>query len=99
MATHSSILPWRSPWTEGPGRLQYTGPTESRIVQENRVEGHALIFSSRTPKLQLALEQPPTGGCWNPPKNYTPHPRMKEKLQQDGSGGAVILKSNPIPAG
>ena len=22
MATHSSILAWRMPWTEGPGRLQ-----------------------------------------------------------------------------
>ena len=26
MATHSSILAWRMPWTEEPGRLQSTGP-------------------------------------------------------------------------
>ena len=25
MATHSSILAWRIPWTEEPGRLQATG--------------------------------------------------------------------------
>ena len=25
MATHSSILAWRSPWTEKPGRLQSMG--------------------------------------------------------------------------
>ena len=25
MATHSSILPWRIPWTEEPGRLQSVG--------------------------------------------------------------------------
>ena len=25
MATHSSILAWRSPWTEKPGELQSTG--------------------------------------------------------------------------
>ena len=25
MATHSSILAWKSPWTEEPGGLQYTG--------------------------------------------------------------------------
>ena len=25
MATHSSILAWRIPWTEGPRRLQSTG--------------------------------------------------------------------------
>ena len=24
MATHTSILAWRSPWTEEPGELQYT---------------------------------------------------------------------------
>ena len=29
MATHSSILAWRIPWTEEPGRLQYTGVTNS----------------------------------------------------------------------
>ena len=26
MATHSSILAWRIPWTEEPGRLQSMGP-------------------------------------------------------------------------
>ena len=25
IATHSSILAWRNPWTEEPGRLQSTG--------------------------------------------------------------------------
>ena len=25
MATHSSTLAWRIPWTEEPGRLQFTG--------------------------------------------------------------------------
>ena len=24
-ATHSSILAWRNPWTEEPGRLQFVG--------------------------------------------------------------------------
>ena len=26
MATHSSILAWRIPWTEEPGGLQFMGP-------------------------------------------------------------------------
>ena len=26
MATHSSTLAWRTPWTEEPGRLQSIGP-------------------------------------------------------------------------
>ena len=29
MATHSSILAWRIPWTEEPGRLQSMGSKES----------------------------------------------------------------------
>ena len=28
---------------------------------------------ARAPKLQLAVEQPLTGGCWNPPKKKRPH--------------------------
>ena len=31
MATHSSILAWRIPWTEEPGGLQFMGVTKSRI--------------------------------------------------------------------
>ena len=30
MATRSSILAWRIPWTEDPGRLQSTGVTKSQ---------------------------------------------------------------------
>ena len=30
MATHSSILPWRIPWTEEPGRLQSMGSQKVR---------------------------------------------------------------------
>ena len=30
MATHSSILAWRIPWTEEPGRLQSMGVTKSQ---------------------------------------------------------------------
>ena len=32
MATHSSILAWKIPWTEEPGRLQ---PMESQRVEHN----------------------------------------------------------------
>ena len=33
MATHSSILAWRSPWTEEPGRLQSNGCRESDMTE------------------------------------------------------------------
>ena len=32
MATHSSILPWKRPWMEQPGRLQSTGLQESDMT-------------------------------------------------------------------
>ena len=32
MATHSSILAWRIPWTEEPGRLQFMGSQESDMT-------------------------------------------------------------------
>ena len=32
MATHSSILAWRIPWTEDPGRLQFVGSKESDLA-------------------------------------------------------------------
>ena len=33
MATHSSILAWRIPWTEEPGRLQSMGLQESDTME------------------------------------------------------------------
>ena len=30
LATHSSILAWRTPWTEEPGHLQCMGPQRVR---------------------------------------------------------------------
>ena len=34
MATHSSILAWRIPWTEEPGRLQFMGCKESDRTEQ-----------------------------------------------------------------
>ena len=33
LATHSSILAWRIPWTEEPGGLQSMGPQESDMTE------------------------------------------------------------------
>ena len=33
MATHSSILAWRIPRTEEPGRLQFTGVAQSDMAE------------------------------------------------------------------
>ena len=34
MATHSSVLAWRIPWTEGPGGLQSWGRQESDMTEQ-----------------------------------------------------------------
>ena len=34
MAAHSSILPWRIPWTEEPGRLHSMGHKESDTTEQ-----------------------------------------------------------------
>ena len=52
----------------------------------------------RASKSQLAVEQPLTGGCWNPMKKDIPL-RKTKKLQRDGRRGTITIKPNPIPAG
>ena len=34
MAAHSSILAWRTPWTEEPGRLQSMGSKDLDITEQ-----------------------------------------------------------------
>ena len=43
MATHSSILAWRIPWTEEPGGLQSTGRKESDTTE--RLDFHFHNYS------------------------------------------------------
>ena len=38
MATHSSTLAWKIPWTEGPGKLQSMGL--QRVTHEHGEETH-----------------------------------------------------------
>ena len=51
---------------------------------------------ARAPKLHLAVEQPSTGGHWNPPKKKIIHIQRKKKPQRDGRRGTFTVKSNPI---
>ena len=54
--------------------------------------------SAGAPKSQLDVEQPSTGKYWNPLKKDKPHPRAKEKPQQSGRRGMIMIKSNPTPS-
>ena len=40
MATHSSILAWRIPWTEKPGRIQSMGHKELDMTERLSTHTH-----------------------------------------------------------
>ena len=64
MATHSSILPWRIPWTEGPGRLQSMGLQRVRCDRVAEYKGlyrfFWLIFTSTTKNAVHQNSPPPS---------------------------------------
>ena len=69
-----------------------------RLVQDGRVEGHALPPSCKSTRTII--------NCWTfierktleLTKKDTPHPETKEKPQWDGRRGVITIKSNPISA-
>ena len=44
MATHSSILAWKIPWTEEPGRLQ--SMESQRVRHDWMINTHTLLYSN-----------------------------------------------------
>ena len=62
MATHSSVLAWRIPWTEEPGGLHSAAPSWTRL---KRLSVHACIGEGNGNPLQCScLENPRDGGAW-----------------------------------
>ena len=51
VATHSSILAWRIPWTEKPGRLQSMGSqSQTQLSESNPImEGFCFQYSHLEP--------------------------------------------------
>ena len=58
-----------------------------------------LIPSCKSNKLQLAVEESLTAGCWNPPKKDTQSPETKKKLQQNGRRCTNMIKSKSTTRG
>ena len=52
MATHSSILAWRIPWTEKPGGLQFIGSHRVRHDCSNLAHTHTQITKSNLSNLK-----------------------------------------------
>ena len=71
MAIHSSILPWRIPWTEVPGRLQSirSGSVKQDLVTEHGLERCMTKGSFMTDWVQNEEEKHP--GLWLGPFSIT----------------------------
>ena len=61
MATHSSILAWRIPWTEEPGRLQSQGLP--RVRHDLATKPPPPVFISGKSHGQRSLERCSPWGC------------------------------------
>ena len=67
MATHSSILAWRIPWTEEPGRLRSMGSQRVRHNGNDVARMHAHCLADWLPEgTQLEKEVPSTWGTLIP---------------------------------
>ena len=80
--------------------LPFLNPAWTKNLQLNnygRVEGHVLIFcenSEITTRRWITINR----RMLDPTKKHTPHPRAKEKPQQDRRRGKIVFRTNPIPA-
>ena len=55
MATHSSILAWRIPWTEEPGGLQGMGSQKSQTRLGDKTTTRIGLNAARVSEILLAL--------------------------------------------
>ena len=68
MAAHSSILAWKTPWTEEPGKLQSMGHKESDMAEQLILSLYARVLRRSSGKEMathssiLVLEIPRTAG-------------------------------------
>ena len=65
-ATHSSILAWRTPWTEGPGGLQSTGSQRVRHVTDRAHTRHKQQTLGRDEHLSYFRPPPWAIRTWFP---------------------------------
>ena len=72
--------------------LAFQSPIMKRMAELKDMHSSSPV---RTPKLQLTAEQSLTEECWIQLKKDTPHPRAKEKPQQDSRKGKITFGLKP----
>ena len=96
MATQSSILAWRIPWTDKPGWLQSMGHKESDMTKRlththtcihTHTHTHRVMIQNMsiitTSTLHIALFLTITTSFWSPFPPILPHPNTPDRPQID----------------
>ena len=88
MATHSSILAWKIPWTEGPGRLQSMGSL--RVERDSGTSLSCIGEGNGNPLQCSCLENPRDRGTWWAAVYGVAQSRTQlKRLSSSSSGGTA----------
>ena len=96
MAPHSSILAWKVPWTEKPGRLQSMGSLELDTTE--RLHFHFSLscigVGNGNPLQCSCLENPKDSGAWWAAINGVAQSRTQLKRLSSSSSSSILLNSS-----
>ena len=57
MGTHSSILAWKIPWTEGPSRVDVMGHKVSDMIEPTHTYTHILLIQEKSEVREVVTAQ------------------------------------------
>ena len=97
MATHSSTLAWKIPWTEEPGRLQSMGSLRAGhdFTFTFTFHFHALEKEMETHSIVLAWRIPRTGEPGGLPSKGS---QSRTRLKRLSSSSRLNIKRFPSPS-
>ena len=102
MASHSSTLAWRIPWTEEPGRLKSKG---SQRVGHNQATSLSLFTFMQLEKEMAThskcscLENPRDGGVWWAAVYGVAQSRTRLKRLSSSSSRSILVLCSPVLLG
>ena len=91
MATHSRILAWETPWTEEPGRLQFTASHRVRHDSSGLARTHA--------RRRKVNEKWSAGGAVNKPREIQGETRCGFALRPGAGPASYQLTQLPLDFG
>ena len=96
MASHSSILDWKIPWMEEPGRLQYMGSLRVGHDWATSLSLSCIGEGNGNPLHYSCLENPRDGGAWWAAVCGVARSQTRLKRHSSSSSSSMILKGKNI---